>query len=266
MKTALAAWFGYVMPFDARLACIRAAGFDGVMLAWEDEMAPYAKTRFACAEAARAAGLEIVSAHGPYTGYNALWQSGAARDRVIAVLQESIRECAALGIPAFVVHTNDIDLNHPDIPAGLSAFETLAETAQACGTALAVENVARQPLLRAVLDHVGAAGLCYDSSHDFLMPCGRGKILSDYAHRLCALHLSDNDLNRDRHWLPGDGAIDYSRIVPHIARSGCKSIALEAVGDARRETAEQFAGRAWRAAHTLAQAVAAFSLGAARDV
>lgn len=37
-------WFGYFMPFSERIAAIADAGFDGVMLSWEDEEAPDRKS------------------------------------------------------------------------------------------------------------------------------------------------------------------------------------------------------------------------------
>ena len=29
-------WFGYFMPFEARIQAIKQAGFDAVMISWED--------------------------------------------------------------------------------------------------------------------------------------------------------------------------------------------------------------------------------------
>ncbi|WP_329885984.1 hypothetical protein [Pseudoramibacter faecis] len=39
-----------------------------------------------------------------------------------------------------------------------------------------MENVTRQFLLRRLLDEIDAPrfGLCYDVSHDYMLPCGRG--------------------------------------------------------------------------------------------
>jgi sugar phosphate isomerase/epimerase len=53
---------------------------------------------------------------------------------------------------------------------------------------------------------------CYDSSHDQLGPGKPYEILEEFADRLYAVHLSDNDGLADRHWIPFTGIVDWERI------------------------------------------------------
>ena len=42
MRYSIFSWFGYFQPFQERLDIIKEAGFDEVMLSWEDEFEPWA--------------------------------------------------------------------------------------------------------------------------------------------------------------------------------------------------------------------------------
>jgi sugar phosphate isomerase/epimerase len=58
-------------------------------------------------------------------------------------------------------------------------------------------------------------GLCYDSSHSRLKK--HNYLLEEFKDRLFATHISDNDGFYDRHWLPGNGIINWfeiSKIFP----------------------------------------------------
>jgi sugar phosphate isomerase/epimerase len=50
-------------------------------------------------------------------------------------------------------------------------------------------------------------GFCYDSSHARLNK--DEFLLKDFGHRLITCHISDNDGQEDRHWLPGNGEINW---------------------------------------------------------
>ena len=40
-KTGIFHWYGYILPLEERIEQIKQAGFDYVMLWWEDEVYPY---------------------------------------------------------------------------------------------------------------------------------------------------------------------------------------------------------------------------------
>jgi sugar phosphate isomerase/epimerase len=55
----------------------------------------------------------------------------------------------------------------------------------------------------------------------------RGSLLSRWRDRLVSVHLSDNDGEKDRHWLPGRGIIDWDLVAslfPAETISGCLSL------------------------------------------
>lgn len=228
-------WFGYFMPFEERIKRIVQTGFDAVMLSWEDEQEPELIRKETFPEIVRRYGLDITNFHAPYIGYNAIWEQSLHDNRdLLERFVDMTADCARFDVPALVVHTCDLDLA-PDfqLENGLAFFSELAEAGERYGVDIAVENVSRQFLLRELLDRIPAShfGMCYDVSHDYMLPCGRGKILRDYGDRLKALHFSDNDLHIDRHWIPGEGQIPLDHVVDQLEGLGWNTLSCEVLAN-----------------------------------
>jgi sugar phosphate isomerase/epimerase len=212
-------WFGYFMSFEDRIKTIADAGFEAAMISWEDELEPWALKKEEFPEIVRKNGLEITNIHAPFIGYSDIWT--ASRLEIKPKLQrfrDYLKDCQAFEIPVMVVHTNDLDEFQPDLDKGLAFFSELADAAEKYDVDLAVENVSRQYLLSYLLDEIDAPrfGMCYDSSHDFLEEQNCGRILKKYKQRIKALHLSDNDFQADRHWIPGEGSIPLNEVMAEI--------------------------------------------------
>ena len=235
MKYSMFSWFGYLMPFKERIKVIAEAGFDGAMIAWEDEQGPWPLKKDQFPEIVRQMGLEITNIHAPFMGYNDIWQ--ASRLEIKAKLrqfQRFIKDCHRFDIPVMVLHTNDLDDFTPDLDKGRAFFSELVNTAEKYGVDLALENVSRQDLLEYLLNQIDHPrfGMCYDSSHDFLQGGSRGRILKAFKGRIKALHLSDNDCLKDRHWIPGQGRIPFDTLMPEIrAIPSLESISYEVIAD-----------------------------------
>lgn len=85
-----------------------------------------------------------------------------------------------------------------------------------------------------LLDHVPSAalGINYDPSHTF--PCGDMPHLAIYrlGRRVFHCHFSDNDALTNAHWRPGEGKIDWERLLralDDVGFGGTLSIELEDV-------------------------------------
>ena len=219
MKYSMFSWFGYFMPFGDRIKIIADAGFEEAMISWEDEFEPWALKKEEFPELVRKNGLEITNIHAPFIGYSDIWT--ASRMEIQPKLQmfkDYLKDCQAFEIPAMVMHTNDLDEFQPDLDKGRAFFSELADTAEKYDVDLAVENVSRQHLLSYLLEQIDAPrfGMCYDSSHDFLEEQNCGRILKTHKQRIKALHLSDNDFQADRHWIPGEGEIPLDEVMAEI--------------------------------------------------
>lgn len=219
MKYSMFSWFGYYMDFYKRIEIIAAAGFDGAMISWEDEAAPWARKKEEFPEIVGKMGLEITNIHAPFMGYNDIWQVSRLEIKPkLRKFQNFIKDCYRFDIPVMVVHSNDLPAFTADLDKGRAFFSELANTGEKYGIDLAVENVSRQDLLNYLLEKIKTPrfGMCYDSSHDFLEAENRGRILKRFKDRIKALHLSDNDFLEDRHWIPGEGKIPFADLMPEI--------------------------------------------------
>lgn len=209
------AWFGYRMPLPELFGLIRAAGFPLVSLWWEPT-GRRETTTHAMPGLARDAGLTIESAHVPFRKANALWHPDPAIHRpVLDDYLGWLGHCREYGIPRMVLHAVSGEAKAADIEAGLESFRQLVHTAETLGITLALENTRRPDLLDLLFSTFPspALGLCYDAAHDRLWPGAPPGTLARHEARLVTTHLADTDGGMDRHWLPGDGVIDWPGVM-----------------------------------------------------
>lgn len=174
-----------------------------------ENCAPYPETR-----------KDFLSAHE--------WQRQAGLDLV----RNRLSFCREVGAPTLVMHVDldDIALRDPGEHAAFFArlhrsFDDLADDCLRAGVRIAVENLTAAPMERtlemfaALFDRHPAdvVGLCYDCGHAELSEPGGFRLLDTHGDRLIATHLHDNHSVRDDHLLPGDGRIDWERLIGLIA-------------------------------------------------
>ena len=142
-----------------------------------------------------------------------------ARKHGVRLLENRIRFTAALDGDAVVVH-----------PPGKSAtpeqnrlrWENLersfGEASKLCeetGVRIALENLTYGVAedFHALLSKLNTRwlGFCYDSGHANVSK--QPELIERYGPRLAALHLHDNQGEKDEHALPGRGTVDWPRIM-----------------------------------------------------
>lgn len=207
-------WFGYVMSIQERLELIKKAGFDGVTIWWEDETGYIGGKKESFPNLVKENGLIFENIHAPFTKPNMLWSSLEYERRTeIDKYVEWIEDCAKYGIPMMVMHA----VEGADYPKankyGLMSIKEIVKRAEEYGVKIAVENTMAMSNLPYIFDNIQSPNLimCYDSSHDMLHENSL-ELLKTYGIRLGATHISDNDGLKDRHWLPGNGGIDWDKI------------------------------------------------------
>jgi sugar phosphate isomerase/epimerase len=247
-------WYDYDLPMCDRLSAIRSAGFQATSLWWGDGHCRGAELGELTAMA-RDQGLHVENVHVPYELCNDLWSRDAAR-RGTCVDQHIrwLEDCSRHAIPRMVMHLTVIaDLPAPDAIC-LESMDRIVTTAEQLGVIVAVENTRRRDYVDFVLERIPSRhlGFCYDSSHARLNADQGTDLLRHWGHRLVAVHLSDNDGKEDRHWLPGNGVIDWRKLAaafPHDTYGGC--IHLEVVPNEAEKAAlspEAFVGKAYEKA------------------
>jgi sugar phosphate isomerase/epimerase len=230
MQIALGTCFDYSIPIDQQLAQIAKTPFKSISLGGDPNHSGYltAQGRFRLAGLAEEQGIAIDSLHAPYRVKHDISYSDS-ESRMASVCRIALAMSAAveLGAKTVILHLQSFPVKTgiQDVDSLLRSLEALVETAENMQIRLAAENlpgeVANLFLHRALAefksDHFG---FCYDSSHDQLGPGKPYEILEEFADRLFAVHLSDNDGLEDRHWIPFTGIVDWERVcyILHEAR------------------------------------------------
>lgn len=230
MKAGIFNWFGYVLPIAERLELIRKAGFDNVMLWWEDEDYPYFRDKKTFVSLAKEFGLGVDNIHLPYEDCNLLWSDNASdREAYVNTVIKYLEGCKSSGAEKVVMHTNRTSISKVAFQNGYKSFEKIINFAEDIKIKIAVENTKKFEYTEFVLNEFDSnyLGFCYDSSHDFINGESKGLILNKWKDRLFCVHLSDNDGIDDKHWLPKKGIVDFKSIVNTIKTTTCDSLSME---------------------------------------
>lgn len=108
----------------------------------------------------------------------------------------------------------------PITEIGKYRFEKLVEYADRKGVRVAFENIYTLENLAWAMERFGKGsnvGLCWDCGHEYCFTQGV-EIMKLWGDRLICTHIHDNEciLDKDRHMLPFDGAIDFERVAEHL--------------------------------------------------
>ena len=168
-------------------------------------------------------GLRLNSFHlrfSPFQKVNITSVKEELRRATFEYQKEFIRRGTEVGIPIFVVHPSDEpfgdDIRPQKIEWAKEGLANLAEFAAQYGATIAVEDLPRTCLGNCsaeMLDLVSADDrlrICFDTNHmlsepldDFIRAC---------AHKIVTTHVSDYDFLNERHWLPGEGDVDWKSL------------------------------------------------------
>lgn len=214
MKLGIFHWFGYVLPFTQRIKMIKDTGFDSIMLWWEPDL--FSGEGLEQFNQVRKMDIDIENIHVPYEDSNLLWSSDEMdREKIIDMSLRWIHDCYKHEVPMIVMHVTEGHNDKIINDYGLYSFEKILLEAEKYKIKIALENTRQDEFLEKILDNFSSPwlGVCYDSSHANLFSKNITYLLDKYSDRLMAIHLSDNDGQEDRHWLPQKGEIDWNNMM-----------------------------------------------------
>lgn len=169
------------------------------------------------------AGLAVWSVHLPF---GPAWDVSAdPRDGRLQRLEDHLTGAAELGAHCVVLHPSHTPLTASRsacVRFSRAAIAHLGQRARTLGLALAVENLPRSYLAGTVAELAEllptGVGVCLDVNHPMQ------ETAVDFARRLAprvvTVHLSDSDGREDRHWLPGEGCVDFGTVRSTLLRAG----------------------------------------------
>ena len=177
------------------------------------------------------AGIELWSFHLPFMPFAEIDVSSTdekIRTCSIDMLSDMMRKSSKIGIKRFVIHPSGEPISDLDREARMAAAKKslalLGALAARLGSVLCVENLPRTCLGRnsaEILELISAhesLRVCFDTNHlleeditDFIRKTGA---------KIETIHVSDYDKLNERHWLSGEGCIDWQSLYSELLSVG----------------------------------------------
>jgi sugar phosphate isomerase/epimerase len=178
-------------------------------------------------------GITLWSYHLPFAPFKSLDPSvPALAEGTVAYFCSLIDKAADAGIRIFVVHPSGEPIAEEDRPMRMSTAKkslfALAEYAKNKGGVIAVEDLPRTCLGRDssdILELISAhpdLRVCFDTNH--LLKEDIGDFIRAVGDKIVTTHVSDYDFINERHWLPGEGQIDWAMLkntLKSVGYAGC---------------------------------------------
>lgn len=139
-----------------------------------------------------------------------------------------IRTAGKLGIKHFIVHPSAEPIEIGDRRNRLfnsrKSLSELADEAEKFNAVICVEDLPRTCLGRnsyeicELIKDDSRLKVCFDTNHLL------GEYITDFIHkvgsRIATVHISDYDFWNERHWLPGEGEIDWTELYKNLKEVG----------------------------------------------
>lgn len=246
---------------------IKAAGIDCIELGLRDERfyVPSAERESLCldiAAAAASAGVQIWSVHIPY-GEN--WDISTLewneRQKILNKHRQLFGIFSILKPKKAVIHPSFEPIPEGErairLNACKDALSILAAEAEDYGVQLVIECLPRTCLgnssdeILYLLKSSNSLGVCCDVNH--LLSETPEEFILNVGASITTLHISDYDGLDEKHWLPGEGIINWNLVIDSLVASGysgpflfeCKGTAedLSACWDRLKSDYLQFSGK-----------------------
>ena len=190
-------------------------------------------------------GVELWSCHLPFDEKVRIDAAEYAQETA-AWYARIIRKAAAAGVRTFVIHPSSEPIADAERPAHIRCAKKhlaeLAEVACGCGAQLAVEDLPRTCLGRNAAEMEDLLGahpalrVCFDTNH--LLGEDPAAFIRAMGPRIVTTHISDYDLRDERHWLPGEGKLDWDAVWQALQAVGYTGPWLYEVSFARPASLE----------------------------
>jgi sugar phosphate isomerase/epimerase len=112
------------------------------------------------------------------------------------------------------------------IPAGLKSIAEILASAEKLGVKLAIENTRQTDKLELIFNEIESDYLkiCFDTSHFWLYCRNNQEVFHKLGKHIITTHVADNDEQEDKHWIPGEGQINWNDIKTILKMHSYKGI------------------------------------------
>jgi len=176
------------------------------------------------------AGIEIWSIHLPFGKVQDISSvKNEDRNNMIAECSRLMALLKPLNPHKFVIHPSSEPISDDERPIRLenciSSLKILTEEVKKYNAQLVVEDLPRTCLgnnseeILTIVKAVGnGLGVCFDSNH--LLKETPEKFAGNVGNLIASVHISDYDGIDERHWLPGEGIINWNNVISTLAKNG----------------------------------------------
>lgn len=168
-------------------------------------------------------GIKLWSYHLPFWPFTEIDISDKELcDDTIVYLTELIKKASDIGIDKFVIHPSGEPIEDPAerkerMKCSKESLARLAEIAKKHGAVIAAEDLPRSCLGKnsaEILELISAhedLKVCFDTNH--LLQESPAEFVRNVGKKIITTHVSDCDFINERHWLPGEGKIDWQELL-----------------------------------------------------
>ncbi len=167
-------------------------------------------------------GVKIWSMHLPFMPFTKLDISNPELAAYTLEYYEQLIEGGAkIGVDKFVIHPSGEPIEDGErklrMETAKKSLAALAKIAEKHGAVICVENLPRTCLgknsdeIAELLSAHPALRACFDTNH--LLAENPVEFIRKIGGKIATIHVSDYDFVNERHWLPGEGKIDWNAIL-----------------------------------------------------
>ena len=186
-------------------------------------------------------GVELWSFHLPFAPFDTFNIANLDPDQrrgCLEILAHYIKVAGDMGIGRAVIHPSGEPIDPKDRPRSMelakAGLATLADVAQGAGVRICVEDLPRTCLghssleMEELLSADSRLRVCFDTNHlTEESPYDFARRMGD---RIETVHVSDYDFKDERHWLPGEGLIDWTKLMDTLDEIGYKGVFMYELG------------------------------------
>ena len=183
-------------------------------------------------------GVELWSFHLPFGPLDIADPDEYTHQYAVALQAEYIKRSGELGAKIAVIHPSFEPIPPEEraewMTTAKASLVQLAEIAEAWGVTLAVEDLPRTCLGNCSADMLELLSadprlrVCFDTNH--LLDERNVGFVRALGDRIITLHVSDYDFRNERHWMPGEGKVDWVELVTALEEAGYDGPFLYEVG------------------------------------
>lgn len=186
-------------------------------------------------------GIKLWSLHLPFMPFSEIDPSASdwrAKFGTIRLFRDIIQKGSEIGIDKFIIHPSGEPIADKDreerMLGSMSSLYRLADIAAEEGSIICVENLPRSCLgrdskeIKKLVSVNSKLRVCFDTNH--LLKEDFSDFINNVGDKIVTTHISDYHFIDERHWLPGEGDLNWQKLYKELLAKGYKGPWLYELG------------------------------------